>query len=78
MAIASSTYIIVSTLLGLGMGPYFVGIVSDRNGGDLAQAIISVNVVSPVIIVVLLILLTRINRDESTLIARAREGGEPV
>jgi MFS family permease len=76
--IASSTYIIVSTLLGLGMGPYFVGIVSDRNGGDLAQAIISVNVVSPVIIVVLLILLTRINRDESTLLARAREGGEPV
>jgi MFS family permease len=76
--IASSTYIIVSTLLGLGMGPYFVGIVSDRNGGDLAQAIISVNVVSPVIIVVLLILLTRINRDEGTLIARARAGGEPV
>ena len=76
--IASSTYIIVSTLLGLGMGPYFVGIVSDRNGGDLGQAIISVNVVSPVIIVVLLILLTRINRDEGTLIARARAGGEPV
>ena len=41
--ITSSTYIIVSTLLGLGMGPYFVGIVSDRNGGDLAQAIISIN-----------------------------------
>ena len=76
--IASSTYIIVSTLLGLGMGPYFVGIVSDRNGGDLGQAIVSVNVVSPVIIVVLLILLTRINRDESTLMARARDGGEAV
>ncbi|MBO9575101.1 MAG: MFS transporter [Sphingobium sp.] len=76
--IASSTYIIVSTLLGLGMGPYFVGIVSDKNGGDLGQAIISVNVVSPVIVVVLLILLMRINRDESTLMARAREGGEAV
>ncbi|HEY1125031.1 MAG TPA: MFS transporter, partial [Sphingobium sp.] len=76
--IASSTYIIVSTLLGLGMGPYFVGIVSDKNGGDLGQAIMSVNVVSPVIVIVLLILLMRINRDESTVIERAREGGEPV
>lgn len=76
--IASSTYIIVSTLLGLGMGPYFVGIVSDRNGGDLGQAIVSVNVVSPVIVVILLILLFRINRDEASLIARARAGGEPV
>ena len=76
--IASSTYIIVSTLLGLGMGPYFVGIVSDRNGGNLGQAIISVNVVSPVIVVILLFLLLRINRDEGTLIARARAGGEPV
>ena len=76
--IASSTYIIVSTLLGLGMGPYFVGIVSDRNGGNLGQAIISVNVVSPAIVVILLILLLRINRDEASLIARAREGGEPI
>jgi MFS family permease len=76
--IASSTYIIVSTLLGLGMGPYFVGIVSDRNGGDLGQAIISVNIVGPIIVVILLVLLLRINRDESTLIERARAGGEPV
>jgi MFS family permease len=76
--IASSTYIIVSTLLGLGMGPYFVGIISDRNGGDLGQAIVSVNVVGPVIVVILFVVLMRVNRDESTMMARAREGGEPV
>jgi MFS family permease len=75
---ASSTYIIVSTLLGLGMGPYFVGIVSDRNGGDLGQAIISINVVAPVIVVILLYVLTRIQRDEDSLKERARAGGEPV
>src|SRR5690606_34438476 len=63
--ITSSVFIIITTLLGLGMGPYFVGIVSDRNGGDLAEAIISINVVVPVIVVILLFLLTRINRDES-------------
>ena len=76
--ITSSTYIIVSTLLGLGMGPYFVGIVSDQNGGDLAAAITSLNVVGPVIVVILLFVLTRINRDESTVVERARAGGEPV
>jgi len=74
----SSIYIIVSTLLGLGMGPYFVGIVSDRNKGDLAVAITSLNVVGPVIVVILLFVLTRINRDESTVLERARAGGEPV
>lgn len=75
---ASSTYIIVSTLLGLGMGPYFVGIVSDRNGGDLGAAIISINVVAPVIVVILLYVLTRIQRDEDSVRLRAREAGEPV
>ena len=75
---ASSTYIIVSTLLGLGMGPYFVGIVSDRNGGDLGAAIISINVVAPVIVVILLYVLTRIQRDEDSLRERARAGGEAL
>jgi MFS family permease len=74
----SSIYIIVSTLLGLGMGPYFVGIVSDKNQGDLALAITSLNVVGPVIVVILLYVITRINRDESTVIERARAGGEAV
>ena len=75
---ASSTYIIVSTLLGLGMGPYFVGIVSDRNGGDLGAAIVSINVVAPVIVVILVYVLTRIQRDEDSLRERARAGGEAV
>lgn len=76
--IASSTYIIVSTLLGLGMGPYFVGIVSDRNGGDLGQAIISINVVAPVIVVILIYVLFRINRDEASVLDRARAAGESI
>jgi hypothetical protein len=35
-------------------------------------------VVGPVIVVILLFVLTRINRDESTVIERARRGGEAV
>ena len=76
--ITSSTYIIISTLFGLGMGPYFVGIVSDRNAGDLGVAIPSLNVVGPVIVLILLFVLTRINRDEATVVERARAGGEAV
>ena len=76
--ITSSTYVIVTTLLGLGMGPYLVGIVSDRNGGDLGAAIISINWNAPVIAVLLLVVLWRINRDEGSMLTRARNAGEPI
>jgi MFS family permease len=76
--VTSSIFIIITTLLGLGMGPYFVGIVSDRNGGNLAEAIISINVVWPVILICLFAVLWRVNRDESTVLDRARAGGELV
>jgi MFS family permease len=76
--ITSSIFIIITTLLGLGMGPYFVGIVSDRLHGDLARAIISINVVWLPILVCLFIVLLRVNRDEATVLDRARAGGEQV
>jgi MFS family permease len=76
--ITSSTYVIVSTLLGLGMGPYFVGIVSDQNGGDLAGAIISINWNAPVIVLLLFVVLLRIRSDEAGMIGRARAAGEPI
>ncbi|TIX49511.1 MFS transporter [Alteraurantiacibacter aquimixticola] len=76
--ITFSTYMIVQTLLGLGLGPYFVGIVSDRNGGDLAQAIISVNIVCPFIVALLLVVLWRFRKDEASVLERARAGGEEV
>ncbi len=76
--ITFSTYMIIQTLLGLGLGPYFVGIVSDQNGGDLAQAIISVNIVCPFIIVLLAIVLWRFRKDEASILERARAGGENI
>ena len=76
--ITFSTYMIMQTLLGLGLGPYFVGIVSDQNGGDLGQAIISINLVAPFIAVLLVAILIRFRRDEATMLERARAGGEEV
>ena len=76
--IVFSTYLVVMTLLGQGLGPYAVGIVSDRNGGDLGDAVIAVNAVCPVIVLLLIIVAIRYRRDEATVLDRARRGGEKV
>jgi MFS family permease len=76
--ITSSTYIIVSTIFGLGIGPYAVGMVSDANGGNLGAAILSINVVAPVIVLMLAVLTRRVKRDEEALLQRARRGGEAL
>ncbi len=73
-----STYLIIMTLLGQGLGPYVVGIVSDRNGGDLASAIITINWVAPVIVALLATVLLRYRGDEDSVLDRARSGGEEV
>lgn len=76
--ITFSTYMIIQTLLGLGIGPYAVGIVADRNGGVLSQAIISVNAVVPLLVLALLVVLARYKRDEASILDRARAGGEAI
>ena len=76
--ITSSTYVIASTILGLGIGPFVVGMIADANGGNLAAAILSINWVAPSIIVMLLMLARRVVRDESSMIERARAAGEPI
>jgi MFS family permease len=76
--ITSSTYVIVSTIFGLGMGPFIVGIISDANGGNLAAAILNINWVAPAIAVMLVILARRAKRDEEGLLERARKAGEPA
>lgn len=76
--ITASTYLIVSTIFGLGMGPYLVGMVSDATGGDLRTAILSVNWVAIPIVLLLLVLALRVRKDESLMLVRAWEAGEAV
>jgi MFS family permease len=76
--LAVSIYFMVSTILGLGIGPYLVGVVSDASGGNLGFAIRSINWVAPGIVGLLVLLATRIRRDEATVLERARAAGEPV
>ena len=76
--ITSSLYIIVTTLFGIGIGPFVVGMISDANGGNLAAAILAINWVAPAIVVMLVALVLRARGDEEQLIARARRGGETL
>jgi MFS family permease len=74
--ITASLYIVVYTLFGIGIGPFVVGMIADANGGNLAAAILSINWVAPAIVVMLIALAGRVQRDEAGLIERARKGGE--
>jgi MFS transporter, Spinster family, sphingosine-1-phosphate transporter len=74
--ITSSTYIIVSTIFGLGIGPFAVGMISDARGGNLAAAILDINWVAPVIVLMLAVLARRAKRDEESTVQRARDAGE--
>jgi MFS family permease len=76
--VMTSLYIMLTTIMGLGIGPYLVGMVADANGGDLASAILSINAVSPVIVLALVLLALRVQRDEAGLIDRARAAGEAI
>lgn len=74
----SGFYTILSTIIGLGTGPYVVGMVSDANGGNLGTAILTINWVAIPIVILLIVLALRIRRDEAALLTRARAAGEPV
>lgn len=77
-AITVSLYLFVTTILGLGVGPYAVGIISDANGGNIAAAIGKINLVAPIIVGLLVVLLFRVRRDEAGILQRARAAGEGV
>jgi MFS family permease len=72
---AMSFYILTMTIVGLGLGPYAVGMISDLTG-NLAGAIGSLFWLSPLIALLTHLLVIRFPKDEGLLIARAREAGE--
>ena len=73
-----SFYILTMTIFGLGMGPYAVGLISDVNGGNLGQAILSLYWLGPVLVVLVIALVWRLPRDEHRVVERARAAGEAV
>lgn len=68
--ITASVYLLAATILGLGIGPYMVGMISDATG-DLRTAMLSINAVAIPIVLLMLLIARRAERDEANLMARA-------
>lgn len=68
--ITASLYLLAMTILGMGIGPYMVGLISDATG-NLRTGMLSVNVVAVPIVLLMLAIARRAARDEASLPARA-------
>jgi MFS family permease len=68
--LTASLYLLVMTILGMGVGPYAIGLISDATG-NLRAAMLSINVVAIPIVILLLLIARRSARDETALTARA-------
>ncbi len=76
-ATASAYYILVITLIGLALGPYFVGQLSDVTG-DLRTAMLLGMLGYGLAVVCMLVACRYLIRDELTLRDRARAAGEVI
>jgi MFS transporter, Spinster family, sphingosine-1-phosphate transporter len=72
--ITTSTYLLAMTIIGLGCGPYIVGMISDTIG-DLRTAMLFINAAAVPIVVLMLFIAKRAQRDEAGLLDRATVGG---
>lgn len=68
--ITSSVYLLASTITGLGIGPYLVGMISDSTG-DLRTAMLSVNAAAIPIVILMIVIAKRVQKDEDALLERA-------
>lgn len=75
--IAAAVLFIGTTMIGLGCGPYFVGLVSDMTG-SLRTAILSTFLFAPITIACLVYAARKVDAVEQSRLARARAAGENV
>ncbi|WP_088311506.1 MFS transporter [Novosphingobium sp. B 225] len=68
--ITASVYLLVSTILGLGIGPYVVGLLSDATG-NLRGSMLTINVVAIPIVVLMWLVSRRAQSDENRMLANA-------
>lgn len=68
--LTASLYLLVMTILGMGIGPYVVGLLSDATG-SLRTAMLSINAVAIPIVVLMVLIARRADRDEAALLERA-------
>jgi MFS family permease len=76
-ATASAFYLLVITFVGLALGPYVVGQLSDTLGSLRAGMLWAVGA-NGIAMILLLLAARHLEREESSRLERAREAGEPV
>jgi MFS family permease len=74
---ATATYFLGTTIIGLGLGPYFAGKMSVLTG-DLGLGVICVLVAAPVTLTCLWLVYRKLPAAENSRVERARAAGEPV
>jgi MFS family permease len=74
---ATATFFIGTALLGLGLGPFMTGFVSEVTG-SLRTGVLSLLLVAPISTVFLVLAWRSVPRAEATVVERARAAGEPV
>lgn len=70
-----AVFVLGMTIIGLGCGPYVAGLVSDGTG-NLGRGILSLYLLTPVIAVLMLYAIRRLDSAETTRFDRARAAGE--
>ncbi|HZG08757.1 MAG TPA: MFS transporter [Allosphingosinicella sp.] len=74
---ATAVFFLGTNIIGLGLGPYVVGLISDVSG-DLRFAMLSVLFVLPVTLALFLLASRKLPLLEASVIERARSAGEPI
>ncbi len=72
---ATALQFLATNLIGLGLGPYLVGLVSDATG-DLRAAMLSMLLLTPIVLALFQFAARRLQAAEAGLIERARAAGE--
>jgi len=74
---ATAVFFLGTNIVGLGLGPYVVGLVADVTQ-DMRTAMLSVLFVAPVTIGLFAFASSRLPRMEASVVERARAAGEPI
>lgn len=74
---ATATYFLGTTIIGLGLGPFTVGMLSEYFG-DLGRANIAILAVLPISATLLTLVYRQLPKAEATRIDRARAAGENI
>ena len=74
--VATATFFLATTLVGLALGPFTAGYVSAANGDDLSKGVLATLWVTPLGLALLVAAIKLVPEAGRTLVNRAREAGE--